>query len=148
MLQLIRTIEIKYFETYQISELIVCYKYYFLSLGCMNTTEFVHLLFIPCNRKHSSQHNRYHHRTSISFGVDIFIQFVPSIKLQTKDKNSCYFGKVLLSLFKVLTKTEHACHMVLFDHQTLERNLKWRRLQSFGRNKIAIKSTNKIFLSG
>ena len=141
MLKLMRTIDIKYLETYKISELITCYTYYLLSLGCMNTTEFVHLLFIPCNRKHSSQHNRYHHRTSISFGVDIFIQFVPSIKLQTKDKSSCYFGKVLLSL-KVLTKIEYACHMVLFDHQTLERNLKWRRLQSFGRNKIAIKSTN------
>ena len=124
MLKSIRTIEIKYLETYKISELIICYTCYFLSLGCMNTTEFVHLLFIPCNRKHSSQHNRCHHRTSISLGVDLLIQFVPSIKLQTKDKSSCYFGKVLLNLFKVLTRTEHACHMGLFYHQTLERNWK------------------------
>ena len=100
-----RTIDIKYLETYKISELITCYTYYLLSPGCMNTTEFVHLLFIPHNRKHSSQHSRCHHRISISLGVDLLIQFVPSIKPQPKDKSSCYFSKVLESLFKVLTKT-------------------------------------------
>lgn len=100
MLKSIRTIEIKYLETYKISELIICYTCYFLSLGCMNTTEFVHLLFIPCNRKHSSQHNRCHHRTSISLGVDLLIRFVPSIKPQPKDKKLMLFRQSLVKPFQ------------------------------------------------